>query len=59
MNWRNFIEAFESGISISLMVIASTACAGIIVAVMNLTGLGMKFCSLVLAVGGAISSLCS
>ena len=53
MNWRNFIEAFESGASISLVVIASTACAGIIVAVMNLTGLGMKFCSLVLAVGGS------
>ena len=53
MGWRNLIEAFESGASISLVVIGSTACAGIIVAVMNLTGLGMKFCSLVLAVGGS------
>jgi len=52
MGWRDIITAFESGARVSLVVIASTACAGIIVAVMNLTGLGMKFSSLVLAVGG-------
>ncbi|MGD9821534.1 MAG: TRAP transporter permease [Aminobacteriaceae bacterium] len=52
MGWRDILGAFESGARVSLVVIASTACAGIIVAVMNLTGLGMKFSSLVLAAGG-------
>lgn len=47
----DIISAFESGAKTSLVVIASTACAGIIVAVINLTGLGMKFSSLVLTVG--------
>ena len=50
--WKNILNAFESGAKVSLVVIASTACAGIIVAVINLTGLGMKFSSLVLAIGG-------
>ena len=52
MGLRDIISAFECGARVSLVVIASTACAGIIVAVLNLTGLGMKFSSLVLAVGG-------
>jgi len=53
MGWRDIINAFENGAKIGLVVIASTACAGIIVAVINLTGLGMKFTSLVLAIGGS------
>ncbi|MGI6253108.1 MAG: TRAP transporter permease, partial [Aminivibrio sp.] len=53
MGWKEILSAFESGARISLVVIASTACAGIVVAVINLTGLGMKFSSLVLAAGGS------
>lgn len=53
MGLRDILGAFESGARISLVVIASTACAGIIVAIINLTGLGMKFSSLVLAAGGS------
>jgi TRAP transporter 4TM/12TM fusion protein len=53
MGLKDMLGAFESGARISLVVIASTACAGIVVAVINLTGLGMKFSSLVLAAGGS------
>lgn len=52
MTLKGIADAFVSGAKVSLVVIASAACAGIIVAVINLTGLGMKFTSLVLAVGG-------
>ena len=53
MGVKDIIGAFETGAKVGLVVIASTACAGIIVAVINLTGLGMKFSSVVLTAGGS------
>ena len=45
-------SAFVSGAKTALIIIASTSCAGIIVAVINLTGIGMKFTTAILAVAG-------
>lgn len=45
-------NAFVSGAKTALIVIASTSCAGIVVAIINLTGIGMKFTTAILAVAG-------
>ncbi|MDR1731282.1 MAG: TRAP transporter permease [Synergistaceae bacterium] len=45
-------DAFINGARTALVVIASTACAGIVVAVINLTGIGMKFTGIILAIAG-------
>src|SRR5699024_5823035 len=44
-----FKEAIVDAVRTSLVVIASTACAGIIVGVVNLTGVGLKFSSLIIS----------
>src|SRR5699024_10869371 len=44
-----FKEAIIDAVRTSLVVIASTACAGIIVGVVNLTGVGLKFSSLIIS----------
>ena len=49
---RKLIEALDRGARSALSVVATTAVAGIIVGVLNLTGLGLKFSSLVLALSG-------
>ena len=47
---KEFIAAFVDAAKSALVVVASTACAGIIVSVINLTGLGLKFSSMMLGV---------
>lgn len=49
---RRLVEALDRGARSALSVVATTAVAGIIVGVLNLTGLGLKFSSLVLALSG-------
>lgn len=49
---NDFIRSFEQGARTALIVIASTSCAGIIVAIINLTGLGMRFTNLILKLTG-------
>ncbi len=44
-----FKEAVVEAVKSSLVVIASTACAGIVVGVVNLTGIGLKFSSLIIS----------
>ncbi|MCX8118202.1 MAG: TRAP transporter permease [Desulfobacterota bacterium] len=46
------LEALESGAKNMLPVAAACACAGIVVGVINLTGLGLKFTSLILLIAG-------
>ena len=48
-----FIDSFVQAAKSSLVVIASTSCAGIIVAVINLTGLGLKFSNVMIQVAGS------
>ena len=45
-------KAFVDGAKTALIIIASTSCAGIIVAIINLTGIGMKFTTAILAIAG-------
>lgn len=49
---KEFISAFEEAAKTSLVVISSTATAGIVVGIINLTGLGLKFSNLMLSVAG-------
>jgi len=49
---KEYIAAFVDAAKSALVVVASTSCAGIIVSVINLTGLGLKFSSLMLTVAG-------
>lgn len=49
MNLRKFIEALEMGAKGALSVIAACAVAGIIVGCVTLTGLGLKFADLIVA----------
>lgn len=50
---QQFIDAFVDAAKSSLVVIASTGCAGIVVAVINLTGLGLKFSNAMITVAGS------
>jgi len=52
MRLKELVEAFEDAAKTSVIVISSTACAGIIVAMINLTGIGLKFSNLMIAFSG-------
>ncbi len=52
MGFRTLISALEEGAKNTLAVAAACACAGIVIGVINLTGLGLKFTSLVLSIAG-------
>lgn len=52
MGLRKILEALELGAKNMLPVAAACACAGIVVGVINLTGLGLKFTSLILFIAG-------
>lgn len=45
-------DACVSGSRTALIIVATTSCAGIVIAIINLTGIGMKFTSVVLALAG-------
>jgi len=45
-------DACVNGSKTSLIIVASTSCAGIVVAVINLTGIGTKFTSAILGMAG-------
>jgi len=48
-----FVGALEDGARNTLNVASACACAGIVIGIIGLTGLGLRFTSLVLAVAGA------
>lgn len=52
MRTKELIAAFEDAAKTSVVVISSTACAGIIVAMINLTGIGLKFSNLMISLAG-------
>lgn len=49
LDLKGFVQALESGAKNALSVVAACACAGIVVGVITLTGLGLKFSGLILA----------
>lgn len=52
MRLKEIISSFEDAAKTSVVVISSTACAGIIVAMINLTGIGLKFSNLMINLAG-------
>jgi TRAP transporter 4TM/12TM fusion protein len=52
MGFWTIVKALEEGAKNTLGVAAACACAGIVIGVINLTGLGLKFTSLVLFLAG-------
>lgn len=52
MGPRKILKALEFGAKNMLPVAAACACAGVIIGVINLTGLGLKFTSLILFIAG-------
>jgi len=52
MGFMKILRALEFGAKNMLPVAAACACAGIIIGVINLTGLGLKFTSLILVIAG-------
>ncbi len=52
MGIKKILEALELGAKNMLPVAAACACAGVVVGVINLTGLGLKFTSLILFIAG-------
>lgn len=52
MTLKDLIKAFEDAAETAVIVISSTACAGIIVAMINLTGIGLKFSNLMIGLSG-------
>ncbi|MCX5913344.1 MAG: TRAP transporter permease [Deltaproteobacteria bacterium] len=52
MNFKTFLKALEESAKNTLGVAAACACAGIVIGVLNLTGIGLKFTSFVLFVAG-------
>ena len=52
MGFRTILKALEESAKNTLAVASACACAGIVIGVINLTGLGLKFTSLVLFLAG-------
>ena len=52
MGLKKILKALEYGAKNMLPVAAACACAGIVIGVINLTGLGLKFTSFVLVIAG-------
>ncbi|MGJ9384152.1 TRAP transporter permease [Salipaludibacillus sp. CF4.18] len=48
MSIRQIVEAAEQGVKLSLVVAAATACAGIVIGVVNMTGMGLRFSGLLI-----------
>lgn len=53
MGLKSILNALESGINGSLEVIAACACAGIIMALVSMTGVGLKLSSLIVMLAGS------
>lgn len=49
LNWKAFIDAFKDAAVTSVSIVSATSCAGIIIGVVSLTGLGLKFTDFVIS----------
>ncbi len=54
MTPRAIVNALESGARSALSIVAATACAGIVVGVITLTGLGLKFAGGIIGLAGGV-----
>src|SRR5699024_459730 len=48
MSFKDIAEALINGAKLSLVVVAACACAGIVIGVINMTGMGLRFSSVLL-----------
>lgn len=59
MSFRQITEALQEGIKLSLMVVAACSSAGIVIGVIDMTGMGLRFSSVLLELaGGNLLLLC-
>src|SRR4030043_415257 len=52
LNWKKIVEILKSGAKNALEVIVATSCAGIIVGVLSLSGLGIQLSSILMRLAG-------
>ncbi|SDH16719.1 TRAP transporter, 4TM/12TM fusion protein [Alteribacillus persepolensis] len=52
MSPADIVECIKSGVKLSLIVIAACASAGIIIGIINMTGLGLRFSSILIELSG-------
>ena len=52
MSFKAIYEAIDQGIKLSLVVAAACACAGIVIGVIDLTGLGLRFSGIMVEMSG-------
>lgn len=52
LGWRDILRALEAGAKNAVMVSVACGCAGIIVGCVSLTGIGLKFSSMVVSLSG-------
>ncbi len=52
MSWKDCFDALKQGIELSLVVAAACACAGIVMGVINMTGIGLRFSGLLVEFSG-------
>ncbi|VEF48614.1 TRAP type transporter protein [Bacillus freudenreichii] len=59
MTLRQILDALQSGIKLSLMVVAACSSAGIVIGVIDMTGMGLRFSSVLIDLsGGNLLLLC-
>ena len=52
MSFKQILEALQQGARLCLVVVAATACAGIVIGVVNMTGMGLRFSGLLIELSG-------
>jgi TRAP transporter 4TM/12TM fusion protein len=52
MSLKDITDSLEQGVRLSLVVVAATACAGIVIGAVNMTGLGLGFSGILVEVAG-------
>ena len=57
LDFKGFVKVFEESATRSLEVVMSTSCAGIIVGMVSLTGIGLKFSNAIISLSGSHLSL--
>ncbi|MFC5590293.1 TRAP transporter permease [Sporosarcina soli] len=52
MSIRKIVESLQEGVKLSLMVVSACACAGIVIGVIDMTGIGLRFAGILTDLAG-------
>lgn len=52
MSVSDILDSLEQGVRLSLVVAAACACAGIVIGVINMTGMGLRFSGVLIELAG-------